>query len=127
MVEPTPLPGLQEKFERLSENLRRGGGNGRGPTDGDVANRISIVEKSIAKMDAKLDRLIEKVDDLRMDVTRMDERLKTTASAAELAEIKGRVNGLPTTWQMITLVIGIVGTILGGAFLLLKAGLPHQP
>ena len=58
-----------------------------------------------------------------IDLSEVKEKLETRASAIELAEIKGRVSVLPTIFQMITLVFGI----LRGAFLILKFGLPHGP
>ena len=104
---------------------------------GDIESRVGVLERGFAQINVKLELILSKmdrlelmpgkIDDLRVDVARLDERLKGTASSVQPAEIQGRVVSLPTTWQMITLVIGVVGTILGGAFLILEFGLPHTP
>lgn len=93
----------------LLEKLRKGGGNfgggapplppgGDGPTFGDMEHRVARLE-----------------DDMR------EIRSDLKALRVDMAEMKGRVASLPTTWQMITLVFGI----LGGAFVIIRFGLPH--
>ena len=109
----------------------------------DMEHRVGALEKSVGRIEDKLDRLIEEFREFRQDVmvrfARIEEKLETKASAVDLAEIKekletrasaieraeikGRVSVLPTIFQMISLVFGI----LGGAFLILKFGLPHGP
>ena len=91
----------------------------------DMEHRVGSLEKSVGRIEDKLDRLLEEFRRFREDALvrfrRIEEKLETKASAVELAEIEGRVNVLPTIFQMIILVFGI----LGGAFLILKFGLPH--
>lgn len=83
-----------------------GGGDGGTFDDMEaVWKKIEDHEARFDKIDAKLDRILDTVNSMRI----------------EMAEMKGKVAALPTTWQMITLVFGI----LGGAFLILKYGLPH--
>lgn len=125
----------------------------------DMEHRVAALEKSVGRIEDKLDLLIEAFKEFRTDtmvrfarieekldqkasaselakveekleqkasaseLAKVSEKLENRASAVELAEVKGRVNSLPTTFQMITLVFGI----LGGAFLILKFGLTHVP
>ncbi|MFG1376980.1 hypothetical protein [Xanthobacter autotrophicus] len=63
-------------------------------------------------MEARVARLEDDMKEIRSDLK---------ALRIDVAEMKGRVASLPTTWQLITLVFGI----LGGAFLILKFGVPH--
>lgn len=62
-------------------------------------------------MEARVAKLEDDMKEVRSDLK---------AIRIDLAELKGRVASLPTTWQMITLVFGI----LGGAFLILRFGIP---
>ena len=39
---------------------------------------------------------------------------------AEVAEIKGRVSQLPTVWQVNMQMIGLMFTVLGGAFVIMR-------
>ena len=64
------------------------GGGGGGTFDGMEA-RVAKLEKSFDKIDGKLDSLIK-----------------------EVAEMKGRVSAMPTTWQLIGLVLGIMAATL---------------
>lgn len=66
------------------------------------------------------DNMEPRVARLEDDMREIKSDLK--AMRADLAWVKGRMEALPTTWQMITLVFGI----LGGAFLILRFGLPHS-
>ena len=52
----------------------------------------------------------------------------TTRCAAveiELAEVKGRVSQLPTAWMLLTGGSGMILTIFGAPFALLRFGLPR--
>ena len=102
-------------------------------------------EQIEAKIGGKLDKIIEAqaaerlADERRFGsigerfgligerLASIEAKLEAKASAAELAEIKGRVTSLPSTWQMAVLIIATVFMILGGSFLILKFGLPHVP
>lgn len=66
--------------------LKDGGGDG---TSDDMEARVAKLEKSFEKIDGKLDTLIK-----------------------EVAEMKGRVSAMPTTWQLIGLVLGIMAATL---------------
>ncbi|MEJ0093341.1 MAG: hypothetical protein WDN46_07865 [Methylocella sp.] len=57
---------------------------------------------------------------LEQDFREIKDDLK--AMRVDMSTVRGRIETLPTTWQLITLVFGI----LGGAFLILHFGLPHS-
>ena len=92
------------------------GDGGEGPTSGSFEFRLIALERAVAKIDDRLEIIGN-------SVVRIETKLDHKASSEDLAAIKGRVDSLPTTWQMITLVFGI----LGGAFVIVRFGLPHGP
>ena len=97
--------------------------SGAGPTGGDMEGRVRALEPNFEKMDGKLDKILDRLTAHDVKLASIEAKLDTMASATDLARIEGRVEALPTTWQMITLVFGI----LGGAFLILRFGLVHAP
>ena len=64
--------------------------------------RADGVERRMEALERKLDQLIDAVNKIAVD----------------LAEVKGRVNSLPNTWQLISLVVAI----FGGAFAIIRYG-----
>lgn len=86
---------------RVAELEQRGapaaslkGGGGDGTFDGMEA-RVTALEKRFDKFEAKLDTLIK-----------------------DVAEMKGRVSAMPTTWQL----IGMVLAIMGASFAMIRFG-----
>ena len=71
--------------------------------------RVAVLEEVVRRIDAKLDRI----------ETRLD---KLDSLEIKLAELRGIVQGLPTTWQMITAIIGgqvaLAAMLFGAARLL---------
>jgi hypothetical protein len=51
-----------------------------------------------------------------MDIVRRVEKLEDAVVAIriDLAEIKGKLSHMPTTWSLVVIVIGIVFTVMGG-------------
>jgi len=51
-----------------------------------------------------------------MDITRRVEKLEEAVFAIriDLAEIKGKLSHMPTTWSLVIIVIGVVFTVMGG-------------
>lgn len=102
----------------------RGRGGGGGPEDPGLEERVKALE---AKLDRIADRqqamqtlLVEIRAHLLNTATRsdvVDLRSETAAAKADLSYIKGRVEGLPSTWQMIIAVMGSwavgVGAVVG--------------
>ncbi len=109
--------------------LRRGGGGGN---SGDMEQRLAALEKNYEKLDGKIDRLTNIVQDfvvktgdrlgsIENKITAIEGDLKAKADRVDLIPIEkeigivgGRVSNLPTTAAMITMVLGAVTVSLGG-------------
>ncbi len=78
----------------------KAGSGGDGPGGLDMEQRVELLEKNVGDIKAALGRLEPKISALHMDV----------------AEMKGRLSGMPTTWQL----VGLVFAIFAAAFALLK-------
>ena len=93
--------------------------------DGDMERRVQVLEASFARIDGKLDKIIETLaafsQKTEVWLERIETSLEAKASAVDLAELRGMVRSLPTIWQLITLVFGI----LAGGFAIVRFGLPH--
>lgn len=75
--------------------LKSGGGDG---TSSDMTERVANLEKRFDRFETKLDAVVK-----------------------DLAEVKGRVNAMPTSWQL----LGMILAILGAAFAIIRFGLAH--
>lgn len=76
---------------------RRDGGE---PPGGDeLTTRVSSLEKRFDRFEGKLDALVK-----------------------DVSEIKGRLTAMPTTWQL----VGLVLAILGAAFAIIRFGMPSS-
>lgn len=101
----TALEKAQERWVERNKHrppLPPGGG---GDTFDPMEARVKVLEDAMGEIKSDLKALRTDMTSVRVDT----------------AEMKGRVASLPTTWQLITLVFGI----LGGAFIILRFGLPH--
>ncbi len=67
--------------------------------------RVAVLEEIVRRIDAKLDRIEGRLDTL----------------SAEVAELRGIVRNLPSTWAMITAIIG--GQVALAAMLMAAARL----
>jgi hypothetical protein len=83
-------------------------------------------------MEARVARLEDDMREIKTDLKALREEMRSgfdglrrdlQAIAVEIAEIKGRVAYLPTVWQINLQMIGLIFTVLGGAFVILKYGL----
>lgn len=84
-----------EREDSVSPLPQNGGGdNGAG---GDINKRLDKLEAQIEKQNTKFDNLLK-----------------------DVAEIKGRLTAMPTTWQLVALIFAI----MGAAFALIKFGMP---
>ncbi len=71
-------------------------GDGGGTSD-DMEARVTSLERRFDRFEAKLDTLIR-----------------------DVSEVRGRVSAMPSTWQL----VGIVLAVLGAAFVIIRLGLP---
>lgn len=73
-----------------------GNQGGEPPRGDDLEARVTRLEKQFDKLDGKVDTLVR-----------------------DVAEIKGRINAMPTTWQLVGLIIAI----MGASFAIIRFGL----
>jgi phage I-like protein len=64
---------------------------GEPPSGDGMEARVTALETMFGKMDAKLDRLIDEISTVKLDIAEMKGRMATTASASDVAEIKGQI------------------------------------
>lgn len=74
-------------------------------------------------MEARLSRLEEDVREVRADLKAL--RNDVTGVRVDIAWLKGRVEQLPTTWVMLTAIIGSMVALLGFTFVVLRYIAPH--
>jgi hypothetical protein len=65
---------------------------------------VAVLEEVIRRIDVKLDRMDAKFDRVDANFQTMDARLGSLT--ADVAELRGIVRNLPSTWAMMTAVIG---------------------
>lgn len=115
------------------------GPSGSGPEGPDLENRVSLIENRLERVEAILVRLEPKITEIAIELKQVPKfsdyarlqsdiaeiRGKTATQAdlqsarIDLAEVKGRVNSLPTWWMLITAIVatwtagaGILRTVL---------------
>lgn len=89
--EITPFPPERIRSRPLND------GGGGGTFDGMDA-RVTALEKRFDRFEAKLDAVVK-----------------------DLAEVKGRISAMPTTWQL----LGMILAIMGASFAIIRFGLVH--
>ena len=97
------------------------GGDG-GSTFDPMEARVARLEDDMREIKSDLKALR---DEMRAGFKEIREQFKDSASdmanlRAEVAEIKGRVSQLPTVWQVNMQMIGLMFTVLGGAFVIMR-------
>jgi len=80
---------LRRQLQQAKTPSALKGGGGDGTFDG-MEVRVTRLEKQFDKIDGKLDTLVR-----------------------DVAEMKGRVNAMPTTWQMVGFVVALTVGIFG--------------
>jgi len=98
---------MAQKLTRL-ESLKSGDGGG---TFDDMAHRVAFLEQSFEKMDVKLDIIIGDSARLREQVAYLQGKIETPPSGESFGELRGRVNSLPTTAKLASLLGLVVGAI----------------
>jgi hypothetical protein len=89
-------------------------GGGGGTYDGMEA-RVAALEGKFDRIEAKLDGLVSDVSSIRADVAEIKGKLSGLPNAYEFGQLKGRVDSLPTTAKVGTIVaiaVGIVTLVL---------------
>jgi hypothetical protein len=80
-------------------------------------------------MEARVARLEDDMREIKTDLKALRDEMRQGFKElrsdmanlrAEVAEIKGRVSQLPTVWQVNMQMIGLMFTVLGGAFVIMR-------
>jgi predicted RNase H-like nuclease (RuvC/YqgF family) len=118
-----------------------GSADGGGPEGPMLEARVEVLEKRMDRFEQKLDRIDETLQSLKIALIELSANCATKSDISELkndvakireelAENKGRITGLsdrfayiPSTWQMITFMLGSQIAFAGILFTALKFGL----
>lgn len=96
------------------------------PHDPDMEQRVARLETDVGEIKATLGRLEPMLVRMASEFTEFRKemgefRTDMARTREDMARLDGRVSQLPTMWQLLTGVVGIIGFV----FLLLRVGLPH--
>jgi hypothetical protein len=88
---------LERRLSQLEKasGLKSGGGGDRFDP---MEPRVKALEAGMARIEPKIDGLVK-----------------------DVAEIKGRISAMPTTWQL----LGMILAIMGASFAIIRFGLAH--
>ena len=87
-------------------------------------------------MEARVARLEDDMREIKSDLKALRDEMRQGFKElrsdmanlrAEVAEIKGRVSQLPTVWQVNMQMIGLMFTVLGGAFVIMRYAAHWHP
>ncbi len=121
---PEPTPGSEgPNIEALQILRRLEPLIARLATKEDIARLDARVEKldgRVQQVDSRVLQVDDRVERLDGRVEKLDDRLRKQGE--DVAELTGRVSQLPTTWQLLVGVVGIISAV----FALLRFGLPHS-
>lgn len=59
-------------------------------------------------METRISKLESNLIDIKVFLARIEENLESVASSADVKELKGKVDGLPTTLQLLGFVIAVL-------------------
>lgn len=96
--------------------------------------RVEALEKRMERIESKLDRLEASAQSLNVAIVQLTANCATKSEMADLqrdigkiredgAYMRGRLENLPSTWQMITFMLGSQIAFAGILFTALKFGL----
>lgn len=110
-----------------------------------IERRVTALEQHVGRMEQTLGRLEvmlveiranilncatrKDLDDLRNEMSTARERIATTASKSDIEQLKdsvaisrGRLDAVPTTWQMLTFMVTSQVALAGILFVAIKFG-----
>jgi hypothetical protein len=92
---------------------------------GDGGGTLDPMEARVARLEDDMREIKTDLKALRLDMrTGFDGLGRDIRNmAVEIAEIKGRIAHLPTVWQINLQMIGLIFTVMGGAFLIVRYGI----
>jgi hypothetical protein len=106
------IPSNVVEFPNQNYNKSDNSGNGGGG-DMDIAKRVD-------KLETKTDKLQESLNRIEITLARIEGDLKTKASAVELAEVKGQLKNMPSTWQLVVTILSCMLGVAGFVFAIVK-------
>lgn len=115
---PVPLGGSNLPKPALSEG---GGGSTFDPMEARVARLEEDMREIKADLKALRDEMRSGFKELRDEIRAL--ATEVTEVKVNLAKVEGRIANLPTVWQINMQMIGLIFTVMGGAFLIVKYGL----
>lgn len=102
---------------------RGGRGGGGGPIDPTLASRVERLENRMERVEAGIAELRQILIDVRANVLNTaqrqdvsDVRAECGSIKSEITYVKGRLENLPSTWQVVAMIpgsIALVGVIIG--------------
>ena len=97
---PRRVQGLEAQFAGFAGQLTAFGG------------RFAALEGRIDRVEARLERVEARLDRVEARLDRVEQILERVV--VDLAELRGKVSQLPTTWQLVTWITGLnTGLALG--------------
>jgi|GEM_PF-2194320 len=104
---------LEDNYRSDSHlRLQSGGGSGN---NGGMEARVVKLENDVKVLDGKFDAVMKRLDGIDSD-------LKSIMK--DVARIEGRVSTMPSTWQLLMMIVGIMGFAFALAFAILRFGIP---
>jgi|tagenome__1003787_1003787.scaffolds.fasta_scaffold19601872_2 hypothetical protein len=106
------VPGLAQTAQICDYRTKmpdEAGSGGGFPGEPNLAARVIVLESAAGDIRAELKAIRAELTSLRLDV----------------AEIKGRLTNIPTTFQFVYMQAGFVLAIFAAAFALLRFAAPH--
>ncbi|PYE89627.1 hypothetical protein [Phyllobacterium leguminum] len=94
--------------QQLAQSLNFGGGGG---TFDGMEARVTALEVLAKQTNEKLDKIIDKMSKVEVDVARLDGKVTSLPSAEAFGHLRGRVDSLPTI-PKIAAVFGIIGVLI---------------
>jgi hypothetical protein len=81
------------------------------------------LEKRVGNLEADMKDVKKSLQGIEVTLARIEGELKTKASAVELAEIKGKLTQMPSTWTMLMAIFASNLTIVGVILAVIRFGL----
>lgn len=88
------------EYQKRDASLKSGGGDG---TFDGMEPRVKVLEYRADQADKRMERVDTKLD----------------RALEGIARIEGRINAMPTTWQL----VGLILAVLGASFAIIRFGL----
>ncbi len=96
---------MSNVFEFPNQPFHTGGGSG--PEDPTMEQRVSALEARSERIESSLQRLEVTIAKIDGTLSQMPKASDLAAIRTEVAEVKGRISNLPTTWQLVIFAIGL--------------------